>query len=75
MRNDIGIIKLSKPVVLNKYIQVACLPPYKYGSRGSPYPSINIKGWVVGNECNHKFKRHFSLLNFFYFKCIRMGNN
>ncbi len=41
--DDIALLKLSSPVTLNNYIQVACLPNTSY------YPSgIEISAYIVG---------------------------
>ncbi len=37
-------MKFSKEVTLNKFIQIACLPPAK----SSTYPGENVDGWIVG---------------------------
>ena len=42
--NDIALLKLSKPVVLNQYVQVACLPT----NRSSMYPPLNESVYAIG---------------------------
>ena len=42
--NDIAIIKLSVPVRLNKYIQIACLPK----TQSTNFPPVGSKAWIVG---------------------------
>ena len=45
LTNDIGILILKENVVLNSYIQLACLPDYEYDL----YPNeTNISAWIVG---------------------------
>jgi len=42
--NDIALIFLAIPVVLNNYIQLACLPPHI----SDTFPGVNIDAWVAG---------------------------
>jgi len=42
--NDIALFKLSKPVILDEKVQVACLPNIKVNE----YPSPNTTSWAVG---------------------------
>jgi hypothetical protein len=43
--NDIALFKLSKPVVLDDKVQVACLPNRLSKSE---YPAPNTMSWAVG---------------------------
>ena len=48
MENDIAILKLSNPLVFNKYVQPACLPNLAY-----PYATgetVIISGWGTLTE-------------------------
>lgn len=40
--NDIAILKLSKPVDLNIYVQLACLPSKKLNA----YPPPDVSGYT-----------------------------
>jgi len=42
--NDIAILKLSRSVELNQYIQIACLPE----EQSSTYPVPEQPAWIVG---------------------------
>jgi hypothetical protein len=48
-QNDIALLQLEQPVILNDYAQIACLPNPLYGI----YPSMNnittlyAVGWVI----------------------------
>jgi len=43
-RNDIAILKLSRSVELNQYIQIACLPK----EQSTTYPVPEQPAWIVG---------------------------
>jgi hypothetical protein len=52
LMNDIAIIKLSVPVRLNRFIQIACLPK----TQSTNFPSAGSKAWIVG-WVNLKFQK------------------
>ena len=43
-QNDLAILKLSRSVELNEYIQIACLPK----EQSSTYPVPEQPAWIVG---------------------------